>query len=62
MRALAWPDAFPHTDYVIKKVLSESNPKRLLAIAEPWRPWRAYATRYLWHSTSANAPVKEISK
>ncbi|MET0378084.1 MAG: AlkA N-terminal domain-containing protein [Spongiibacteraceae bacterium] len=52
MRALAWPDAFLHTDYAIKKALGEANPKRVLAIAEQWRPWRAYATRYLWHSLS----------
>jgi AraC family transcriptional regulator of adaptative response / DNA-3-methyladenine glycosylase II len=60
MRALAWPDAFPHTDYVVKKVLNETNPKRVLALAEPWRPWRAYATRHLWHSVSVTpAAVKE---
>lgn len=58
MRALAWPDAFLHTDYAVKKVLNESNPKRVLAIAEPWRPWRAYATRYLWHSLSAKEEIE----
>jgi len=58
MRALAWPDAFPHTDYGVKKALGESNAKRVLAIAEQWRPWRAYATRYLWHSLS----IKETTE
>jgi 3-methyladenine DNA glycosylase/8-oxoguanine DNA glycosylase len=50
MRALAWPDAFPHSDYGIRKALGETSNKRILAIAEPWRPWRAYATLHLWCS------------
>jgi AraC family transcriptional regulator of adaptative response / DNA-3-methyladenine glycosylase II len=49
MRALAWPDAFPHTDYGIKHALSEKSPRRVLAIAEQWRPWRAYAAVHLWN-------------
>lgn len=48
MRALAWPDAFPHTDLGIRKALGEKNPKRILAISEKWRPWRAYAALHLW--------------
>ena len=50
MRALSWPDAFPHTDLGIRKVLRENNPKRILQIAEQWRPWRAYAALHLWNS------------
>jgi len=50
MRALAWPDAFPHTDLGIQKAMKENNPKRILAAAEPWRPWRAYAAMHLWKS------------
>jgi AraC family transcriptional regulator of adaptative response / DNA-3-methyladenine glycosylase II len=50
MRALTWPDAFPHSDYGIRKALGETSHKRILAIAETWRPWRAYATLHLWHS------------
>ena len=48
MRALAWPDAFPHTDLGIMKALGEKNPKRILAAAEAWRPWRSYAVMHLW--------------
>ncbi len=48
MRALAWPDAFPHTDLGVRKALGESDPKRVLAVAEAWRPWRAYAVMHLW--------------
>jgi AraC family transcriptional regulator of adaptative response / DNA-3-methyladenine glycosylase II len=50
MRALAWPDAFPHTDYGVMKAMNETNTKRVLARAEAWRPWRAYAVMHLWHS------------
>jgi AraC family transcriptional regulator of adaptative response / DNA-3-methyladenine glycosylase II len=50
MRALTWPDAFPHTDYGVKKALGESSPSRVMTLAEGWRPWRAYATLHLWRS------------
>jgi AraC family transcriptional regulator of adaptative response / DNA-3-methyladenine glycosylase II len=50
MRALAWPDAFPHTDLGVMKALREKDPKRVLAAAEAWRPWRAYAVMHLWRS------------
>jgi AraC family transcriptional regulator of adaptative response / DNA-3-methyladenine glycosylase II len=49
MRALHWPDAFPDGDLML---LRAANLKRreLRARAEAWRPWRAYATHYLWQS------------
>jgi AraC family transcriptional regulator of adaptative response / DNA-3-methyladenine glycosylase II len=50
MRALCWPDAFPHTDLGIMKALGETSPRRVLAISESWRPWRAYAVMHLWQS------------
>ena len=50
MRALAWPDAFPHTDLGVMKALGEKNPQRVLAAGEAWRPWRAYAVMHLWNS------------
>jgi len=50
MRGLSWPDAFPHTDLGVYKALGEKNPKKVLEIAEKWRPWRAYATLHLWLS------------
>lgn len=50
MRALAWPDAFPHTDYGVMKAMKLTEPKRVLAAAEAWRPWRAYAVMHLWQS------------
>lgn len=50
MRALAWPDAFPHTDLGVMKALKEKNARRVLEAGEAWRPWRAYAVMQLWHS------------
>jgi AraC family transcriptional regulator of adaptative response / DNA-3-methyladenine glycosylase II len=50
MRALAWPDAFPHTDLGVMRALGERNPRRVLELAEAWRPWRAYAVIHLWHA------------
>jgi AraC family transcriptional regulator, regulatory protein of adaptative response / DNA-3-methyladenine glycosylase II len=50
MRALAWPDAFPHTDLGIMKALNEKDAGRILKAGEAWRPWRAYAVMHLWNS------------
>jgi AraC family transcriptional regulator of adaptative response / DNA-3-methyladenine glycosylase II len=48
MRALAWPDAFPHPDLGVMKALRETSARRVLMAAERWRPWRAYAVMHLW--------------
>ncbi|MGH8272492.1 MAG: DNA-3-methyladenine glycosylase 2, partial [Gammaproteobacteria bacterium] len=58
MRALAWPDAFPHTDYAVMKAIGEKSPRRVLDMAERWRPWRAYAAVHLWNSL----PVTEKTR
>jgi AraC family transcriptional regulator of adaptative response / DNA-3-methyladenine glycosylase II len=50
MRAMRWPDAFPHSDLGLRKALGETSSKRILEIAESWRPWRAYALMHLWNS------------
>ena len=50
MRALAWPDAFPHADYGVMKALGVKEPSRALEAGEAWRPWRAYAVMHLWSS------------
>jgi AraC family transcriptional regulator of adaptative response / DNA-3-methyladenine glycosylase II len=50
MRALAWPDAFPHTDLGVMKALGETNARKVLEAGEAWRPWRAYAVMHLWQS------------
>lgn len=50
MRALSWPDAFPHTDLGVMKALGETSARGVLAAGEAWRPWRAYAVMHLWQS------------
>jgi AraC family transcriptional regulator of adaptative response / DNA-3-methyladenine glycosylase II len=52
MRALAWPDAFPHTDLALLKSLGETNARKVLAAGEAWRPWRAYAVMHLWTNSA----------
>jgi AraC family transcriptional regulator, regulatory protein of adaptative response / DNA-3-methyladenine glycosylase II len=49
MRALAWPDAWPSTDVALMNALGTRSPAQVAALAEPWRPWRAYAVMRLWH-------------
>jgi AraC family transcriptional regulator of adaptative response / DNA-3-methyladenine glycosylase II len=41
MRALSWPDAFPIA-------AGEMASTSIVARAEKWRPWRAYALLHLW--------------
>ena len=50
MRTMAYTDAFLQTDAGIKKALKPHSPKKLLDMAEAWRPWRSYATINLWNS------------
>jgi AraC family transcriptional regulator of adaptative response / DNA-3-methyladenine glycosylase II len=53
MRALRDPDAFPQTDLGLCKALQADKSKDILAMAETWRPWRAYAALHLWNSLNA---------
>ncbi|MEP6991622.1 MAG: AlkA N-terminal domain-containing protein, partial [bacterium] len=48
MRAVHWPDAFPASDLVLRCSAGGLTAARLLAAAEAWRPWRAYAAMHLW--------------
>ena len=57
MRALGDRDAFLPTDLGIVKAFARlagpaaaRSPQRILDRAEPWRPWRAYATLHLWRA------------
>jgi AraC family transcriptional regulator, regulatory protein of adaptative response / DNA-3-methyladenine glycosylase II len=49
MRALHWPDAFPSGDLMLMRA-ANANRRQLEKLGEAWRPWRAYATHYLWQS------------
>ena len=44
------PDAFPEGDLVLRKAAGNCSMRELLARAEAWRPWRAYAAILLWRS------------
>lgn len=48
MRALREPDAFPCGDLGLLRALHLKTTRELQHRAEGWRPWRAYATMYLW--------------
>jgi AraC family transcriptional regulator of adaptative response / DNA-3-methyladenine glycosylase II len=50
MRALGWPDAFPHPDVAAIKALKQKSPAAALRMAEQWRPWRSYALIHLWRN------------
>jgi AraC family transcriptional regulator of adaptative response / DNA-3-methyladenine glycosylase II len=57
MRALRWPDAFPLADRRLQRAAGVSNRRALLARAERWRPWRAYAALHLWLREGARSGV-----
>jgi AraC family transcriptional regulator, regulatory protein of adaptative response / DNA-3-methyladenine glycosylase II len=47
MHALRWPDAFDGSDRTIQAAAGVRGSTELLARAEQWRPWRAYAALHL---------------
>jgi AraC family transcriptional regulator of adaptative response / DNA-3-methyladenine glycosylase II len=53
------PDAFPHADIGLLRAAATDGrrptPAELLARAEAWRPWRAYAAQHLWAADAAQA-------
>jgi AraC family transcriptional regulator of adaptative response / DNA-3-methyladenine glycosylase II len=67
MRQLREPDAFPAADIGLMRAMAGADGVRpsaaaLLAHAERWRPWRAYAAQHLWSADAAGAkPTKEKS-
>ncbi len=52
MRGLGWPDAFPEDDLVLRRALGGISGRQARALAERWRPWRAYGATYLWTAHS----------
>jgi AraC family transcriptional regulator of adaptative response / DNA-3-methyladenine glycosylase II len=55
MRELREPDAFPAGDVGLLRAMTDvtgrtPTSRELLAMAERWRPWRAYAAQHLWAS------------
>lgn len=44
------PDAFPAGDLHLRRVLGVDKERDADALAEAWRPWRAYAALHLWNT------------
>jgi AraC family transcriptional regulator of adaptative response / DNA-3-methyladenine glycosylase II len=70
MRALGDPDAFLASDLGSRRAAARlglpEQPNDLEAVAERWRPWRAYAQMHLWSTpapavTGPLAPASERS-
>jgi len=59
MRALREPDAFPAGDLGLRRALGSdgrpATPAQVRALAEAWRPWRAYAAALLWMGDGAQS-------
>jgi AraC family transcriptional regulator of adaptative response / DNA-3-methyladenine glycosylase II len=62
LRALGDPDALPATDLVLRRTARRlglgADAAALLAHAERWRPWRAYAAQHLWTTAARPAPER----
>jgi AraC family transcriptional regulator of adaptative response / DNA-3-methyladenine glycosylase II len=56
--ALREPDAFPPRDVGLQRALGLTD-RQLLARAEGWRPWRAYAAMHLWMVALGASPSIE---
>jgi AraC family transcriptional regulator of adaptative response / DNA-3-methyladenine glycosylase II len=48
MRALGEPDVMPSGDLGLLRALNLKTSRELEKRAEAWRPWRSYASMYLW--------------
>jgi DNA-3-methyladenine glycosylase II len=62
--ALRRPDVMPAQDLALlvaaqrmKGLRSRPEPKKLLKLAEPWRPYRSYGARMLWHYYRNGRPL-----
>jgi DNA-3-methyladenine glycosylase II len=62
--SLRRPDVLPAHDLGLivaaqrmKRLKERPSPKQLREIAEPWRPYRSYASRMLWHYYHATPAV-----
>lgn len=62
MRALGEPDAFPSGDVGLLHALALGSARELERRAESWRPWRAYATMYLWTMAASQATRGSIRR
>jgi AraC family transcriptional regulator, regulatory protein of adaptative response / DNA-3-methyladenine glycosylase II len=66
MRQLREPDALPAADIGLMRALEtparvRPTPAELLARAEHWRPWRAYAAMHLWIGDATRSAGRDAS-
>lgn len=65
MRALRDPDAFLPSDlgvrHALKQLGHDGRPAAAAAVAERWRPYRAYAVQYLWASLAPSPQLPNTS-
>lgn len=66
MRGLGESDAFLASDAALQRVLAVRGKRpstaEVLARAESWRPWRAYAVLHLWMRAAAEAPARGLAQ
>ena len=65
MRGLRQPDAFPAADVGLLRAMTgpdglRPTPAALIARAEVWRPWRAYAAQHLWTELAARWAARAV--
>ena len=67
LRELREPDAFPQGDVALQRAMADTDglrptAKELLARAEAWRPWRAYAAQHLWAGDAEQISTTTVTK
>lgn len=62
--ALRRPDILPTGDYGVRVAMQKAyglealpSPAEMAKLAEPWRPFRSFASWYLWRSLDAEAQI-----
>lgn len=48
MRAFAYADGFPATDYGIKHAFPQLKPREIEKLSDAWKPYRSYAVMSIW--------------
>lgn len=59
MRALGDTDALPTGDLGLLRALNLNTARELEQRSQTWRPWRAYATMYLWNGPGIHFESKQ---
>jgi DNA-3-methyladenine glycosylase II len=69
LMALRRADIWPAGDLALaiavqrlKRLPTRPTPKELIALSEPWRPWRAVAARILWHYYLSERALRKVAR